>query len=231
MVGFRFSQSTAVRAERAPAIFSVSGGAFVAACAALGLGLLAPPLALLSVAAALAFALLARAGAPAKIDWRALAGPLFAAALVGAFWGFDGAMGALFVWRVWADARWSVREARRLGAAESGLAAAHWWTTPALGVAIAAYSAPHVLLGLPLDLPHAPLAAPLIAGAAAMIAFGDWAINRLTQWRLGAAASAATPHALAHHGVFLAAYALSPDISAGLAALIVWRLVLSARKN
>lgn len=210
--------------EEAPATPRLTGGAFLAALTTLGLGLIAPSLALFAAAMAGANALFRRDGAPLRFPL-SLIGPLGAAALVGALWGLDGAMGVLFVWRVWADARWSQLEARRLGARETLSAKLALWSTPALGIAVAAYTAPHVLAGLPLDLPHVPLIAPIVAGVIAAALLFDWGLARLADWRLGTLARAPGAHLLTHHALFLAAYAISPDISSGLMALIVWRLM------
>jgi hypothetical protein len=198
------------------------------AAATLALGLASPALAALAAAGAFAI-VLARGGvAIDRAALNGLAGPALAMLIAGAAWGGDAAVGVFFVWRVVDDARWSARAGGRLaqvsGRVERGLARAHYAATPALGLAVAAYSAPHVLLGLPLDLPHAPLIAPLAVGAIAAWALFDWAMRRLADWRLGADDAGATRHALTHHGLFLAAYVASPDISAGLLAMAVWRM-------
>jgi len=219
--------TAAPRASAAP-LLARGAAAFGAAGATLAAAMIAPALGLLCAACALAL-VLARFGV--RIDRRAaltLCGPAFGAACAGATWGLDAAIGLLFAWRVVADARWSADEGRRLarlasGAVDSGMRRLHYFATPALGIAVVAYSAPHVLLGLPLDLPHVPLIAPLCVGAIAVFALFDWGVRRLADWRLGAANGASVRHALAHHALFAAAFVFSGDVSAGVLALIVWR--------
>jgi len=207
-----------------------------AAAAALGAGaaaLVSPPLALLALAAMAAWTLIKAASA--RFDFTALAGPAVAALAVGAFIGLEGAIGVLFVWRLAADARWSVREAQTLARAAgrpaetSRRALAHAWLTPAYGLALVAYTAPHMIAGLPLDLPHVPVWVPLCVGALAAGAAFDWALRRAADWRLGELAAAPAAHLMAHHIVFLAAFGLMLDVSAGVVALIAWRLAHAAR--
>jgi hypothetical protein len=50
-------------------------------------------------------------GEAVRIDWAALLGPALASLLVGIFVGLPGAIGTLFVWRLFADTRWSTAEA------------------------------------------------------------------------------------------------------------------------
>jgi hypothetical protein len=77
---------------------------FAVAMAAGGVALIAPPAALLVVAMLGAHALMRRE--TSRVDLVSLAGPAFAALIVGAFVGLAGAIGVLFVWRLVADARW-----------------------------------------------------------------------------------------------------------------------------
>ncbi|MBI1187411.1 MAG: hypothetical protein GC206_08805 [Alphaproteobacteria bacterium] len=197
----------------------------LAAAVTLAAGLASPALAALCAAAALSFAL---ARGALAFDLRGVAGPALAMLIVGVAWGLGAAVGAFFVWRVLADAGWSAQEGQRLarvaGRAERGLKRAHYFATPVLALAVAAYTAPHLLLGLPLDLPHAPLIAPLVFGFAAAAMLFDWGMRRLTDWRLGVRDGGTVRHAAAHHVLFLAAYVASPDLSAGVMAMIVWRL-------
>jgi hypothetical protein len=196
------------------------------------LALLSPLLALLALAALGAHALLR--GEIIRIDVAAIAGPVAGALIVGAFVGLEGGVGVLFVWRLIADARWSVAEARRLAVAagqpaETTLKAlAHAWLTPLYGLTLVAYTAPHMIAGLPLDLPHLPLWVPLSAGALAAGAFFDWGLRRAADWRLGELAAAPAAHLLTHHVVFLAAYGCGFDVSAGVVTLIAWRLAHAA---
>lgn len=226
-----------------PASASLSGAAarvavdrsLLAATLALGVGataLIAPPFALLALAALAARALMR--GDPFRIDLPALAGPALAALIVGAFVGLAGAIGVLFAWRLVADTRWSAAEAARLAAAAGHPAEACWqalahaWLTPIYGLTLVAFTSPHMIAGLPLDLPHVPLWLPLAAGALAAGAFFDWALRRAADWRLGELAAAPATHLLTHHAVFLLAFGLGLDVSAGIVTLLAWRLLHAA---
>jgi hypothetical protein len=199
-----------------------ASAALVLACASL----FAPSLALLGLAA-LASRALAQAQ---RFELAALAGPVLAAVAVGAFTGLAGAIGVIFVWRLSADARWSVAEAARL-ARRSGRqretgwrALAHAWATPLHGLALVAYTAPHTLVGLPLDLPHAPIWAPIVTALVAFACVIDWALRRAAEWRLGELAKAPAAHLLTHHAMFLLAFGVGFDVTAGLVAVSAWRL-------
>jgi hypothetical protein len=204
----------------------------MAALGALMLGavsLLSPPLAVLGLAALAARALLS--GEQVRFGIAQIAGPVAAALIVGAFVGLAGAIGVLFVWRLVADASWSIGEAKRLAAAagrpaETSLKAlAHAWMTPIFGLMLVAYTAPHMVAGLPLDLPHVPLWAPLVAGVLAVGAVFDWALRRAADWRLGELAPAPAAHLLIHHVMFLTAFGLMIDVSAGIVMMAAWRLM------
>ncbi len=214
--------------------FSADRG-LVAALTAFALGaasLFSPPLAILGLALLAARVLLS--GEAVRIDWFALVGPALAAFVVGVFVGLPGAIGALFVWRLIADTRWSVGEATRLAAAagrpaETTLKAlAHAWMTPLYGVMLVAYTAPHMIAGLPLDLPHVPVWLVIGIGVLAVGAIFDWGLQRAADWRLGELAIAPAAHLLTHHIVFVAAFGLMIDVSAGVVMLIAWRLAHAA---
>jgi len=206
---------------------------FAAAMGAGAVALIAPPFALLIVACLGAHALMRRESA--RIDLVSLAGPAFAALIVGAFVGLAGAIGVLFVWRLIADTRWSTTEAQRLATAAGRPAEASWkalahaWATPLYGLALVAYTAPHMIAGLPLDLPHVPFWVPVLAGAFAAGAFFDWGLRRAADWRLGELAVAPALHLLLHHAVFLLAFGLTLDVSAGIVTLLAWRLASGVR--
>jgi hypothetical protein len=211
---------------------SRSGLALLAA-ASIGLAaLVSPPLALLLLAAFAAHVLMR--GDSLRFDITSLAGPAFAAIAVGAILGLASGIGVLFVWRMYCDTRWSVREAARLAdvagrpVETSRQALAHAWLTPLYGLTLVAYNAPHMIAGLPLDLPHVPIWVPMIAGALAVGATFDWALRRAADWRLGEVASEPAAHLLAHHVVFLAAFGFGLDLSAGIFALMAWRLAHAA---
>jgi hypothetical protein len=203
---------------------------------ALGAGLIAlasPPVALLVLALLAARVLMRGEGAP-RIKLTTLLGPAFAALIAGALIDLSAAIGMIFVWRLFADARWSVGEAKHLAtiAGRPGearaIALAHAWLTPLYGLAIVAFTAPHMVAGLPLDLPHVPAWVPIIVGLVAGGFVFDWALRRAADWRLGELAPAPAAHLLAHHALFVLAYGLMIDVSAGLVALIAWRLAHAA---
>ena len=224
---FRKSLQTARRIAvgRSAGALLIAFGAGVAALAA-------PPLALLALALLGARAWLG--ASTLRFYPVAVAGPLFAALIVFAFVGAPGAIGTLFAWRLVADARWSVGEARRLAMAAGRpgetrfKALAHAWATPLFGLAMVAYTSPHLVLGLPLDLPHVPVAVPAVLGVTALALTFDWALRRAADWRLGELATAPAAHLLTHHIVFLVAYGLTLDLSAGLVAMAAWRLAHAA---
>jgi len=202
---------------------------------ALGAGavaLIAPPVAVLIVAMLGARVLMRRE--TQRIDVAAMTGPAFAALIVGAFVGLAGAIGVLFVWRLFADTRWSVGEAQRLALAAGRPAEASWkslahaWMTPLFGLTLVAYTAPHMIAGLPLDLPHVPMFVPATAGVLMAGMVFDWALQRGADWRLGELAKAPALHLLTHHAVFFLAFGLMIDVSAGVVALMVWRLAHAA---
>lgn len=211
--------------ERAhvPLLIAISAGA---------LAMAAPTVSILMLAGLAALALLTKR--TLQVDLVSIAGPAFGALIVGAFTGLAGGIGVVFVWRLIADANWSARHAARLALAEgrpaeaSRRALAHAWLTPLFGLTIVAYTAPHMVAGLPLDLPHVPLWVPLCAGIAAAIAFLDWALKCASDWRLGELAAAPAAHLLTHHAIFLLAFGLTLDVSAGVVALIAWRLAHAA---
>lgn len=214
--------------------FSVDRG-LVAALIAFALGgvsLFSPPLAVLGLAVLSARVLLS--GEAVRIDWLSLIGPAFAALIVGMFVGLAGAIGTLFVWRLFADTRWSTGEATRLAAAAGRPAETTFkalfraWLTPAYGLMIVAYTAPHMVAGLPLDLPHVPVWLVIAIGVLAAGAFFDWGLRRAADWRLGELAAAPAQHLLIHHIIFVAAFGLMIDVSAGVVMLMAWRLAHAA---
>ena len=204
-----------------------SGETFAAASAAGLAAVIAPPAALLALALLLARAVL-NGARPTRIKIIDIAAPIAAAAAVAGALGLAAGVGMLFVWRVIADTRWSMAQAARMGAiagvSRSRLAQAHMWATPLLGLAIVAYTAPHMVAGLPLDLPHIPGWVPLGCAALAGVALFDWLLRLATEWRLGSLRAAPAAHEAAHHVLFVLAYAAAQDVSAGLVVLIAWRL-------
>lgn len=207
------------------------------ACAALAIGALSlasPTIALLALALVAARAVMNADFS--RLDTTNLLGVTFASLFVGAFVGLAGAIGVLFIWRLFNDARWSANEAARLAelagrpAETTWRARAHAWTTPLFGLSLVAYTAPHMVAGLPLDLPHMPLWVPVGFGSIAALAIFDWALRRAADWRLGEIAIAPATHLFAHHGLFLIAFGLGLDVSAGIVAMAAWRLLHAARQ-
>ncbi|MGE0740004.1 MAG: hypothetical protein AB7O98_01585 [Hyphomonadaceae bacterium] len=209
-----------------------SGVALMLALGAGGVALASPQAALFALAALGAWALIGNEAL--RIDLPSFVGPACAALIVGAFAGLAGAIGVVFVWRLFSDTRWSVAEAARLAHAAGRPAEASWkslahaWLTPLYGLTLVAFTAPHMVAGLPLDLPHVPMWVPLAAGGLACAGAFDWALRRAADWRLGELASAPALHLLAHHVVFVMAFGLMIDVSAGLVALVAWRLAHAA---
>jgi hypothetical protein len=205
-------------------------GAALGALGLAGASLASPPLALLLLA------LLAANAAISAREFRLkpLLAPGVAAVVVYAFVGLAGAIGLVFVWRLAADARWSVKTAQNLAASAgrpketSARALAHAWATPLHGLALVAYTAPHMVAGLPLDLPPMPAWVPLCTGAVALFMVFDWALRRAAEWRLGELAPAPAAHLLAHHALFALAFGMTLDVSAGLVAMAAWRLLHAA---
>jgi hypothetical protein len=209
-----------------------SGISLTVALAAGALAIFAPMPALLLIAVLGARALMQ--GNELRFDAYALIGPLLAAVVVGLAVGPAGAMGVLFVWRLQADVRWSIGEAIRL-ATISGRpseatprALAHLWLTPLYGLALVAYTSPHMIAGLPLDLPHVPMWIPVAAACLACIGFADWALRAAADWRLGELAVAPAAHVLTHHALFFVAYGITGDVSSAIVAVIAWRLLHAA---
>jgi hypothetical protein len=194
---------------------------------------MASPVAALLVLAALGARALLRDGS-SQLKLMQLAGPALAALIVGAFAGLAGAIGVLFVWRLHAETAWSVETAKRLASTSgrtlevSPLLRAHAWLTPFYGLTMVAFTSPHLVAGLPFDLPHVPVWVPAIAGCLAAGALFDWLLRRAVDWRLGELAPAPSAHLLAHHVLFLLAFGLTFDLSAGVVALAAWRLVHAA---
>ena len=230
----RVHQTLAAPPMGAASRFSADRG-LVAALTALAVGavsILSPPLALLGLALLAARVLFS--GESVRIDWLALIGPALAALTVGGFFGVPGAIGAIFAWRLIADTRWSVGEATRLAAAAGRpaettfKALAHAWLTPLFGLMVVAYTAPHMIAGLPLDLQHVPSWLVIGVGIIAAGAFFDWGLQRAADWRLGELAQAPASHLLIHHVIFVLAFGLMIDVSAGVVMLIAWRLAHAA---
>lgn len=225
---------TAAALQRAASRLLANKGAtaFLIAATAGAVALIAPVPALLILAGLGAHVLLR--AEPQRVNLGALIGPAFAAIAVGACVGLQGAIGVLFAWRLLSDATWSVNEAARLAAAAgrpaetTRLSLAHAWLTPLYGLTLVAFTSPHMIVGLPLDLPHVPAFVPIGAGVLALGGVFDWGMKRAVDWRLGELAAAPAQHLLAHHAVFLLAFGLNLDVSAGLVALLAWRLAHAA---
>lgn len=230
----RLLQTLAAPQAGAASRFSADRGlvAAVTACAIGAVSIVSPPLAVLALALLAARVLFS--GESVRIDWLTLIGPALAALTVGGFFGLPGAIGTVFVWRLIADTRWSMSEATRLAVAAGRpaettfKALAHAWMTPLFGLMLVAYTAPHMIAGLPLDLPHVPSWLVIGVGVIAGGAFFDWGLQRAADWRLGELAAAPTSHLLIHHIMFVLAFGLMIDVSAGVVMLIAWRLAHAA---
>ena len=86
-----------------------------------------------------------------------------------------------------------------------------------------AYTARHMVAGQPLD--HAcSLWSVILIGAAAALAVFDWALKCAVDWRLGDLAAAPAAHLMSHHALFVLAFGLMIDVSAGIVAMLAWRL-------
>lgn len=209
-------------------------GIYIAAALLAGLLAIVAPLAAVLMLALLAARTLMQGANDIRFDAYALVGPLLAAVIVGLVIGPQGAMGVLFVWRLQADSRWSIKEAARLAtisgrpSESTPRALAHLWLTPLYGLALVAYTSPHMIAGLPLDLPHVPMWLPIAAAVLAFFGFADWALRAAADWRLGELAAAPAAHVLTHHVLFLLAFGITGDVSSGIVALLAWRLLQAA---
>jgi hypothetical protein len=210
-------------------VSALRSGIFVALALLAGaMATVTPLLAVLLLALLAARALMG--GGEIRFDAYALVGPLLAAAIVGVVLGPAGAMGVLFLWRLQADTRWSIGEASRLAmisgrpSETTPRALVHLWLAPLYGLALVAYTSPHMIAGLPLDLPHVPFWIPIAAGCVALMGFADWTLRAATDWRLGELAVAPAVHVLTHYALFFAAYGITGDVSSGIVALGAWRL-------
>ena len=204
-------------------------------CAALAaaIAMVSPPGALLVLALLAARALL-ELRTPSEGGLAVAATAYLIALAIGLSLGLGAMVGVLFVWRLFADARWCAGETKRLAVAagkpdETRFSAAiPIWLTALFSLSIVAYSAPHAVLGAPLELPQAPLWAPILAGALAVFGIGDWVLRRAADLRLGQFAAAPATHVLGYHMIFLLAYGTSFDLSAGVVAVAAWRLAHAA---
>jgi hypothetical protein len=198
---------------------------------ALASALIAPALGLL-VLAALAALALTRPHQP--VAWRLGAFEicgLVAVISAAVAAGLAGATGAAFVWFVADAARACLRDARGIGAGAHGFRGERVAVFLAAGFAIlmVAASAPHVVMGLPLDLPHPPANLIVLVGVAYSLAVADWLLRVLARWRLGEGALAPAMDAACFHMLLLIGFVASSDASAGLAALMAYRMTRSLR--
>ena len=200
-----------------------------AALTALIVAILTPIGGLLLLAGLAAGALMATAP---RLSWRPdrLAwGGLIAAAAAGAAAGAPGFVGGLFCWFLADSARAAVRRsAACAGAAPYPVSE----RLPLILVAVfaallVAAAAPHVVMGLPLDLPHPPMALMVGVGVAYALCAVDAVVRVLARWRLGESRPAQVAADASFHVVVLAGFVLSADVSAGVVALIAYRLTLA----
>lgn len=206
-----------------------AGMAMACALAALFLASLAPIAGVLLLAALAAAALMTRR---APMRWRpdALAwGGMIAAAAAAAAAGAPGLVGCLFCWFLADCAKAAIsRSAAMTGAGSHPLSE----RLPLILVAafaclLVAAAAPHVVMGLPLDLPHPPSGLITILGVAYALAAVDWLVRVLARWRLGENGPAPVACDASFHMVILAGFVLSSDVSAGVTALVAYRIAMA----
>jgi hypothetical protein len=193
------------------------------ALSAMAAALAAPALGLLVLAGLSAVAMAGGDGGRAiRFDRLALAG-CAAVAAAAAAGGLSGATGAAFVWFVVDCAR---AQGRRAGSAAAGAMAERLsrWLAAGFAVLLVAAAAPHVVMGLPLNLPHPPSVMILAVGIVYALATADWTVRVLARWRLGEGRLAPALSPLAFHVLLLAGFGLCTDVSAGLVGLIAYRL-------
>lgn len=200
-----------------------------AALVALAVSMAAPVAGLLVLAGLVAAALMSNrpvaAWRPDRLAW----GGLMVAAAAGAAAGAPGFVGGLFCWFLADSARAAVRRSAVFaGAAPQRISE----RLPLMCVAafaglLVAAAAPHVVMGLPLDLPHPPMALIVAAGVAYALTAVDWLVRILARWRLGESRPSQTAADASFHAVILAGFVLSNDVSAGVVALIAYRLTLA----
>jgi hypothetical protein len=162
-----------------------------------------------------------------RIDRLALIG-LAASAGGAAAAGLAGAVGALFCWYVVDAARQQARVSRATTAGtQTRSEALHLWLAAMFAILIVAASAPHMVMGVPLDLPRPPSQLIIAAGLAYSIAVVDWIVRALARWRLGENPWAAFTGEAALHLALLTAFAICADVSAGVTGLVAYRLCLA----
>jgi hypothetical protein len=200
-----------------------------AALVALAVSLAAPIAGLLVLAGLVAAALMSNRPRPSWRPDRLAWGGLIVAAAAGVAAGAPGFVGGLFCWFLADSARAAVRRsAIYAGAAPPRLSE----RLPLILVAVfvgllVAAAAPHVVMGLPLDLPHPPLALIIAAGVAYALTAVDWLVRILARWRLGESRPSQVAADAAFHAVVLAGFVVSNDVSAGVVALTAYRLTLA----
>ncbi len=210
-----------------------SAAATLIALTAGAVAIVAPTLSLL-VLAALGARVLMREGAATQFKPISIAGPAFVALIVGAFVGLAGAIGVVFAWRLLADARWSALEADRLAAAAGRpvqrglLTLAHVWLTPIYGLSLVAFTAPHMVAGCRSTCRISPLSRPCCSASRRRRPCSTGRCGAPPIGALGELALAPSAHLLAHHLIFFVAFGCALDLSAGIVALVAWRLAHAA---
>jgi hypothetical protein len=205
---------------RAAAASSIAPHAAIACLVGLA-ALTSPPLALVSLAGLGARALIYSRQSPSLVR---SAGPLALALPVTAFCGLSFGVGAVFAWVLIADALRRQREIAAIAETETARPSARHLATAAFALIAVAASAPHSAFGLPLDLPRPPAALVWAGAGLVILTVCDWTIRCAADWRLGAFAARTRLHEAGAHALYLCAFVLQSDVSAGLAAMIAWRL-------
>ncbi|MFZ4121037.1 MAG: hypothetical protein ACOYKM_05170 [Caulobacterales bacterium] len=208
------------------------GGALAIALATIVIGQAFAPGSLLVVAAMVALAALNGKLVAPRLDRSAICG--LSLLVLGVLWqGIPGAMGAAFTWLMVDSIRSVFAQSVRVGQMEPGgygrnLLRLHLILLPVFAFSLVAAAAPHVLLGLPLDLPHPPVVAVIALGLMTILACAEVLLRGLTRWRLGEPRWLAAAHDMSWLVLILVAFILASDISAGVMGLIAFRLAFLA---
>lgn len=208
------------------------GGALAIALATIVIGHAFAPGSLLVVAAIVALAALNGKLVAPRLDRSAMCG--LSLLVLGVLWqGLPGAMGAAFTWLMVDSIRSVFAQSVRVGQMEPGgdgrnLLRLHLVLVPLFGFSLVAAAAPHVLLGLPLDLPHPPVGVVIALGVITILVCAEAVLRGLTRWRLGEPRWLAAAHDMSWLVLILVAFVLAGDLSAGVMGLIAFRLAFLA---
>lgn len=195
----------------------------------------APAWALLMLAAAGAGVSFARSAGDSfvsmgRINAGALAAGVMAVAASAVAGGLPGALVALLIWRLAAEALATDMmlcdlARRHVPAALDGgfVRAIHLAAAPAIAAAIVFGWHGGRIFGV--ETLALPMEAAVVIIAIASVALLDWTIRRLADWRIGVASRALTLHVGAHHVLFLAISLFAADGAALVIGLLAWRIM------